>query len=190
DCGTLFWAPHTVALRPVYGIPLASSRRYAAVVTRRVRAADGTELARDADFQALLADGGDDAVRRARDVYGDVFERLEAAGIPRDDLLAVTVFTTQDAIGELIAIRDWMMAEYPAPRVVDGSLSVLSIAPSFTQVEGRYGPSPIFQEGEVPYASSGGAIELGEDGVPTVHGEFEARFMRTSPTTETPHAGY
>lgn len=190
DCGTLFWAPHTVALRPVYGIPLASSRRYAAVVTRRVRAADGTELARDADFQALLADGGDDAVRRARDVYGDVFERLEAAGIPRDDLLAVTVFTTQDAIGELIAIRDWMMAEYPAPRVVDGSLSVLSIAPSFTQVEGRYGPSPIFQEGEVPYASSGGAIELGEDGVPTVHGEFEARFMLTIPTTEMPPAGY
>lgn len=190
DCQTRYWAPHTVALRPVYGLPLASARRYAAVVTRGVTAADGAELARDADFEALLGTGGDAAVSAARETYGDVFDVLDGAGIAREELLAMTVFTTQDAIGELIAIRDWMVAEYPAPHVVDGSVEAVRAAPAMTEVTGLYGPSPIFQEGVVPYVDEGGAIEVDETGVPMVHGEFDARFTLTIPTSEMPAEGY
>ncbi len=190
DCPTLFWQEHTVAIRPVYGAPLASARRYAAVVTNAVRTAEGETPARDADFEALLGTGGDATVDAARGVYGDVFDVLDAAGIARADLLSVAVFTTTDAIGETLTIRDWMVSSYPEPAVIDGSASVRAETPRMTILEGRYGPSPIFQEGEIPYAEAGGNIDLDASGTPVVHGEFEARFALTIPTSPMPESGY
>ncbi|HJL19725.1 MAG TPA: hypothetical protein RMH99_28945 [Sandaracinaceae bacterium LLY-WYZ-13_1] len=188
DCETRYWAPHTVAMRPVYGDPLASDRTYAAVITRGVVPADGGTFGRDADFDALVAGGGDDAVAAARAATGDALDVIADAGTPRDEVIAVTVFTTQDAIGETLAIRDWMVDEYPMPDVT--SLAVDRVAPALEQVSGTYGPSPIFQEGELPYAETGGAIEVDEDGVPTVHGEFDARFTLTIPVSPMPEGGY
>jgi hypothetical protein len=189
DAATLFWAAHTVALRPVYGIPLGSARRYAAVVTTGVRPAAGGEFERDADFEALLGTGGDEAVTSARAVYGDVFDVLEGAGIARSSILAATVFTTQDATGELMAIRDWMVASYPAPALV-GTPALLANRTAVQIVEGQYGPSPIFQEGVVPYIEEGGAMELDASGEPTVHGSFDPHFALTIPKTPMPTAGY
>src|SRR5690606_4997034 len=123
-------------------------------------------------------------------VYGDVFTILGDHSVAMDEVLAVSVFTTQDAIGELLAIRDWMIANYPAPTLVEGSASAVRAAPAWTELTGHYGPSPIFQEGEVPYGAEGGALEADEDGVPTVHGEFDARFTITIPTAEMPEGGY
>src|SRR5690606_23082438 len=154
ECQTRYWRAHTVAARPVYGLPLASARRYALVVTDRVRPAAGGTFGRDADFEALVAGEGDAAVRAAAETHGDVFDVLAEHGVAMDEVLAVSVFRTQDAIGELIAIRDWMIAEYPAPAVIDSS--VRRAAPALTEITGHYGPSPIFQEGEVPYSSAGG----------------------------------
>lgn len=190
DCATRYWPAHTVALRPVYGLPLASARRYAAVVTKRVRPLRGGEFVRDADFDALVGGGGDAAVEAARAIYDDVFDVLGAHGVAMDEVLAVSVFTTQDAVGELIAVRDWMVAEFPAPELVDDSLSVVRNAPNYTEITGRYGPSPIFQEGELPYAKTGGALQVGNDGVPTVHGTFDARFTLTIPNGAMPDQGY
>jgi len=190
DCPSLFWQERTVAIRPVYGAPLGSSRRYAAVVTTGVRTASGDTPARDADFEALIGTGGDDAVEAARVVYGDVFDTIEAAGTPRSDLLSLTVFTTVDAVGDTLAIRDWMVSSYTEPTVVDGSVEIRGESPRLTELEGLYGPSPIFQAGELPYAEAGGAIELGSDGVPVVHDEFDARFALTIPTSPMPENGY
>jgi len=190
ECETRYWPAHTVAVRPVYGLPLASGRRYALVVTDRVRPAGGGAFVRDADFEALLRGTGDAAVTGAAATYGDVFTVLGDHGVAMDEVLAVSVFTTQDAIGELIAIRDWMIAEYPAPALVEGSVRAVRAAPALTELTGHYGPSPIFQEGELPYTSAGGALEADEDGVPTVHGEFDARFSLTVPTSEMPPEGY
>ena len=190
DCATRYWSDHTVAIRPVYGVPLAGAHRYAAVVTTGVRTSDGASLTRDADFEALLGSAGDAQVQAARAVYGDAFDSLAAAGVARADLLAVTVFTTMDPVGETLAIRDWMVAEYPEPEVIAGSVMVRSVSGRQTELEGRYGPSPIFQEGEIPYTEEGGRIRLNADGTPTVHGEFEARFNLTVPSTEMPAAGY
>lgn len=190
ECATRWWPGYTVALRPVYGVPLASARRYALVVTDRVQPAEGGTFGRDADFDALVSGGGDDAVGAARAVYGDVFTVLAEHGIATDEVIAASVFTTQDAIGELLAIRDWMHAEYPAPTVVEDSVTVVGDYPGhFTELSGLYGPSPIFQEGEVPYTTEGGAIEL-VGGEPTVHGEFDARFTLTIPVGEMPERGY
>lgn len=188
EAATVFWSANTVAIRPIYGVPLASARRYAAVVTTGLRAATGEPFARDADFQALLDGGGDDAVARARATYGDAIERVVAAGVPEDELLAVAVFTTTDAIGETLAIRDWLVREYPAPTVV--SAEVRGNTPRLTELQGRYGPSPILQDGVLPYIDAGGRIAVGADGAPIVHGEFDAQFVLTVPTAPMPEAGY
>lgn len=190
DCETRYWPAHTVAMRPVYGLPLASARRYAAVLTDGVHSADNAGYGRDADFEALIAGGGDADVAAAREVYGDVFEVLGQSGVAMERVIAVTVFTTQDAIGETIAIRDWMVDAYPAPSVTEGSLTVAQTNATFTEVRGLYGPVPIFQAGEVPYQSEGGAIVLDASGAPTVHGEYDARFALTIPTTEMPADGF
>ncbi len=189
ECQTRYWSAHTLALRPVYGLPLASGRRYAAVVTRGVLPEGGGSFARDADFEALATGGGDAAVEAARARYGDVFTVLANEGVAIDDVIALSVFTTQDAIGETIAVRDWMIDNYPAPTVVAGSLQRVNNTTAMTEITGYYGPSPIFQAGEVPYVESGGAIEL-TDGVPTVHGQFNARFTLTVPSTDMPTEGY
>ncbi|MCA9611065.1 MAG: hypothetical protein KC619_35970 [Myxococcales bacterium] len=187
---TVFWASNTVAIRPVYGVPLASRTRYAAVVTRSVRPATGGALGRDADFHALVDGGGDDAVMAARAVYGDALTEVAAAGVPLEDVIAATVFTTTDAVGETLAIRDWMLESYPAPTLVDGSVEVRGMTGRLTEIHGRYGPSPIFQEGELPYLDEGGRIVVDADGDPIVQGELEARFALTVPTTPMPEAGY
>lgn len=192
DCPTRYWGAHTVALRPVYGDPLASDRTYAAVVTRGVAPADGGTFGRSDDFEALVSGGGDAAVEAARAAYGDALDVIADGGVALDDVLAVSVFTTQDAIGETLAVRDWLVAEYPAPEVKADSVSVDRVAPAFTEISGTYGPSPIFQDGELPYAEAGdgGAIEVDDEGVPTVHGQFDARFSMTIPAGEMPEAGY
>jgi hypothetical protein len=178
DEATQFWAAHTLAIRPIYGAPLASGRQYAAVVTRAVTPRDGGTFARDDDFEALAAAAP----------LGELGV-LAAAGVPLDDVLVATVFTTQDATGETAAVRDWMLAEL-APPTVRGPITTLASSPDLTEVTGRYGPVPIFQEGAIPYASGGGALRLDASGAPTVHGEYDARFTLTVPTSPMPGAGY
>jgi len=190
DCPTRYWSAHTLAIRPVYGLPLASARTYAAVVTTDLRAADGEAFARSADLEALLAGSGDAAVVEAAAVHEPALTALEETGIARDTILSLAVFTTQDAIGETIAVRDWMHAEYPAPTVRTAEAE--SLAPRYLLVSGTYGPVPVFQAGEIPYSAveDGGDITLDASGAPTVHGEYDARFTLTIPTSPMPETGY
>lgn len=178
DAATQFWPEHTLAIRPIYGAPLAGGRQYAAVVTRAVTPRDGGTFARDGDFQALVdaAPVGELGV-------------LAAAGVPLEDVLVATVFTTQDPTRETGAVRDWMIAEYPAPSLRSPVTAVASTA-ELTELTGRYGPVPIFQEGTLPYASGGGALRLDAAGAPTVYGEYDARFTLTVPNGAMPAGGY
>ncbi|UJR80768.1 Putative extracellular enzyme of alpha/beta hydrolase superfamily [Sandaracinus amylolyticus] len=189
DAATLFWPASTIAMRPVHGLPLAGGRRYAAVVTRRVRAQGGETLARDADLEALIAGGGDASIETARAMYQPALDALAEGGIATDDVLSIAVFTTHDPVAELALFRDWMHAEYPAPTPRDATWMRTDRA-SYTELTGTYGPVPIFQEGELPYASEGGAMEPGADGEPVVHGEYDARFALTVPLGEMPENGY
>lgn len=184
----IHWRAHHLAVRPVHGHPLASGRLYAAVVTTKVRGVRGG-FERDADLDAILGTGGDDAVLAARPLFAPALESLAAAGMASDEILTLTVFRTQNATRELIAARDWMMSEYPAPMPITDSWRRIALLDEYTSVEGRYGPSPIFQSGVSPYTDEGGEIVIA-DGVPALVGEHEPRFMLTIPTTPMPAAGY
>ncbi|RLB47817.1 MAG: hypothetical protein DRJ42_24600 [Deltaproteobacteria bacterium] len=190
EAETIYWAGNTVSIRPVWGMPLEAGHRYAAVVTGGVTTTDGTAAARSRDFTALIDGGGDAATAQARDTYGPAIDTLVSAGVSRDDLVSLAVFTTQDPTAELITVRDWMVAEYPIPTAPTDTWRWIASEASFTRVEGRYGPSPTFQSGDAPYDTPGSGEIVIRDGVPVVAGEFDARFMLTVPTSPMPADGY
>lgn len=191
DETTRYWPGRTLAIRPVYGFPLAPASRYAAVVTRRVRATGGEELGRDADFDAMLA-GADPVASAARDVAQPALDALDALGVALDDVLSLTVFTTDDPVSELFAATDWLIANYPEPTVVDLRYILRSRESTHWILEGQFGPSPLFQHGAVPHVSAtdGGDIRFAEDGTPIVAGEFTTRFALGMPAGEPPADGW
>jgi pimeloyl-ACP methyl ester carboxylesterase len=182
---TLFWPGHTLAVRPVYGIPLLGGHRYAAVVRRSVRPMMGGEFGRDSDLEALIDGGGDAAVDAARTLHQEAFDAIAEAGVPKEEILSIAVFTTQDPVAELALYRDWMHSNYDAPTPAESAWQRTSRS-GFEEITGEYGPVPIFQAGEIPYESEGGAMDPGPDGQPVVHGSYQARFALTLPPSSVP----
>lgn len=179
DRRTQFWPGHTIAIRPVYGIALEGDRTYAAVVTTGVTQVGGAPFARDDDFAALMVGSGDAAVADARTAYEGAIDAVIAAGVAEDDILSIAVFTTQSPTELGFALRDFV-DESPAPTVVADSWAMRG-GTGIMELTGLYGPVPIFQDGVVPYETTGGAIALDASGVPTVHGTFDARFSVSLP---------
>ena len=189
DAATQFWPEHTIAIRPVYGIPLAGGRTYAAVVTNAVTPADEGIFQPSLDFQQILQGGGDAAVETARAIYDPALAVVEESGVSRDAIVTMAVFTTHDPTAELIAIRDWMIESYTEPTWIADSGRWLRMEESHHVIHGRYGPVPLFQSGEPPYIPSGGEIVF-EGDAPSVAAEIEVPFALTVPVTPMPPDGY
>lgn len=194
DEATRYWPDHCVAVLPVFGIPLEWDTTYAVVVTRDVKPDAGGDYERDLDFEALLGDDASDPdVVAARAIHAPALAALATAGVPEEDILSMAVFTTNAAYNELLVARDFIMEEYELPVADVNEWQPNVSTTTHVEVLGEYGPSPIFQQGEVPYMRSadGGDFEI-EDGVPVVQGEFDARFSLTIPpeTVPMPAEGY
>jgi hypothetical protein len=190
DEGTIYWSDHTIAVRPPFGLLLEPDRTYAAVVTRGVRPLAGGAYDRDADLDAIVSGGGDATVDAARRIYEPALDAIEASGVPRDDVLSLAVFTTQDPTEELFAIRDWMMSSYPEPVAIEDRWRWVDDDELMIHVEGAYGPCPTFQAGPSPYEAAPSGEIVVEGGVPVVAEEFDARFALTVPKGPMPPAGF
>lgn len=192
DPETSIWPGHTLAVRPVHGVPLLPTTTYAVVVTRAVMAADGRELEPSDDLAALLdrSLSSDAAIDAASEVYEPAFDVLADNGVPRTEILNIAVFTTQDPTADLIAARDWLVRQPPPEPVTDAWRWVRHDDDGgYTLVHGAY-PSPIFQSGEIPYLSGGGEVTIDTTGEPVVHGSFDARFSLTIPDGDVPENGW
>ncbi len=104
----------TLALLPLAGAPLRADTRYAAVVTRRVLAIDPATAVLGPvkparDFLTAIDTNRDPenaTLDRIQSRYEDaVATVLDTTGLGRDDLGCLTVFTTQRAARDLVAIR-------------------------------------------------------------------------------------
>jgi hypothetical protein len=94
---------------------LAGGHRYAVGITRRVRAADGSELAIPPGFAALRDRRNTDhaLLEAMRPRFGDVLAALDAAGVPASELVVAWDFTvaSEDFLHrDLIAARDRALA--------------------------------------------------------------------------------
>ncbi len=192
DPQTVHWPGHTLAVRPVHGMPLSPETTYAIVATTALRAADGRGLAPSDDFAALRDRSlpSDDAIDAAAAIYEPAFEVLDRAGVPREQVLSMAVFTTQDPVGGLLAARDWLVQQ-PAPEAIASEWRWVREErdEGYILVHGAY-PSPIFQSGEIPYLDGGGELVFDEAGEPVVQGSFDARFSLAIPVGEAPADGW
>lgn len=179
---TLYWPDRTLAIRTPDGMPLASQHTYAAVVTSRVHATDGTAFGRDDDF-ATLVDGSAPAAALA--AYQPA---LDALAPVMDDVIALAVFTTEDTTDLAMQLRDYVRDTLPEPTVTADGIARGIAAAHYTVLQGHYGPVPIFQSGTIPYETTGGGIDLTDGTV--VEGNFDARFALSVPTTAMPSSGY
>jgi hypothetical protein len=178
--GTNTIGANRLVVRPYPGFPLDEGTVYALVITNRVKDASGNRIEPSADFKSLLAtSGGTSDIQAARTVYAPLLAWLDAGtgGDTRADVVSAAVFTTQHATFIAGALRQGVFAT-AAP--VGADVMLASTASSYTLWTGTY-VAPNFQDGTVPYLSSGGQIHVGADGAAVVQVMEPMRFALTVP---------
>lgn len=190
DEETVFWPGHALALRPEHGVPLRANTTYAAVLTTAIQDTEGRSTEPSPNLATVLGIAESpvpDAMPLA-DAYAHAVGALDEAGIDLGALVSLTVFTTQDPVGEMIAIRDFIdMA--PSPAAVPRSGRFVRNGENYQLLHGAY-TAPMFMEGDAPFQSVGGAIRFDESGTPILQGEFEQRFAVTIPNGDMPESGW
>ncbi|MDI1483238.1 hypothetical protein [Polyangium sp. y55x31] len=172
-------------VRPV--VRLADARRYI-VAVRNVVDTSGKPIAPSPAFQALR-DGTascDPSVERRRELYGDIFARLEKAGIPRKDLQIAWDFTTasrENNTAALVAMRDDALMKVGA----EGPEYTLTSTEEFTEAENPRIWRRLVGMMKVPLyldaPGPGSSLVLGDDGLPKQNGFAEYEFV-----VHVPHA--
>jgi len=97
--------------------------RYLLVVTRGIRDASGTPVARSAGFEGFRRDdeegsGEDRSLDEYREELADALERARDSGIDRDRIAVASVFTTISVSATLEKLRDQVLA-MPLPPPAD-----------------------------------------------------------------------
>lgn len=190
DAQTGEWIPHfseldmsadsddqrAFMLRPVER--LHDSTRYI-VAIRHVVDASGKRLEPSPVFKALR-DGeasGDASVERRREMYKDIFARLEAAGVKKDDLQLAWDFSTastQNLTGWMLHIRDEALANTGAdgPPYRITAVQTDYSASTKVRIDGMI-TVPLYLD----QPGTGGKFVFGSDGMPMQNGTAEYPFV-------------
>ena len=191
----VYYQPNTLAFMPTVGFPLRPHTRYAFVVTDALQAKSGGAIAQlPALAKVVGADDFDDATRAASTTLAPAIVEIEGAGIERDRIVHLAVFTTGDPTKELALVRDAVPGAIAAPTVDASTWKLAKQSTSYDEYQGVYGPSPNFQHGALPFAlyGDGGAFLL-QDGKPVMADTFDLRFSLTVPKASAcpmPAGGY
>ncbi|KYG06174.1 hypothetical protein BE21_36345 [Sorangium cellulosum] len=191
----VYWPENTLAFMPVMGFPLRPRTRYALVVTDALRGEGGGRVEASPELrQALGIDPAGADVEAARAALAPAVDEIEAAGVERERIVHLAVFTTSDPTAELFALRDHLLASAPPPAAQPALFRLVKRAPSWDEYAGVYGPSPSYQIGRAPYAThaDGGGF-ASKAGEPVIAGYFDLRFSITVPAASRcpmPEAGY
>ncbi|MBI4956594.1 MAG: hypothetical protein HY908_31545 [Myxococcales bacterium] len=194
--GGVYVVPNTLRFMPTLGFPLLPDTAYALVVTRSVRTLGGLPVNPNATLrQALGLDAPEtpEAGAAATELAPTV-AALAALGLPADRIAHLAVFRTSSPRRELFAVRDDVRANVPAPDFLPNDWSPVDIGPAYDEYRGRYGPSPNYQAGLLPFwhYGDGGQFNF-VNGVPAVVDSFDLRFSLTVPKAAScpmPSAGY
>jgi hypothetical protein len=191
----VYYLANTLAFMPVPGFPLRPHTRYALVVTDAVQAKGGGPVVQSSTVAMLVgAQKADGTTSSANAELAGAVSEIEAAGIPRSRIVHLAVFTTSDPTQELITVRDGVTRTVSRPQAEPDKWVLAFEGASFSEYEGRYGPSPNYQAGNLPFANFGdGGDFVFKGGRPVQQSTFDLRFSLTVPSASScpmPEAGY
>jgi dienelactone hydrolase len=174
-----FSGPNLLAIEPFPGRPLRPSSRYAALVTTRVRGADGAPVGADAALAGELAGG----------LLAPVADWAAQSGLSPKEIAGATVFTTADPTADMAALREAVrrdLATPPAPQMVTWQAGA-----NYDEYDGVY-DGPIYQQGSPPYLlpAQGGTIAFDAQGRPQLVRTESIRFALTVPQGPMPAGGW
>jgi hypothetical protein len=174
-----------VALAPRPGIVLRPSTTYAYVV----RTAFAPDFA-PAPALADLADGKTPDGKRgaaAAKLYKPLWPALDAAGVPKTDVLVATVFTTGDEVARTRARSEAIRAAYH-PTITNLTLVGDTTYDGFCRIDGQI-TMPQFQTGTQPF-DTGGVFVLDGNDVPQKQGDMTIPVRITLPKEAMPASGW
>ncbi len=179
--------PHQLSLLPLQGVPLRPTTRYAAVVLREARDAEG-ELLGVSKAMAQLAvgqapEGLDGAGLEA---YTQGLLALADLGVEPSSIAGLAVYTTGDPLRGLRAmLADAQSRALPEP---SSDWELTETFDSFCVYHATI-PVPTYQTGEPPYLNAGGVIEFDGE-TPVFQRTEDANVWVTIPRAATPANGW
>ena len=187
---TTFLPENSLAVLPPFGLSLRSNTTYAMVATDALLSAEDTPLKKSLNFNnAIKTNCLDKAPPSLVEMLAPLRTYFSAQETDISRVIAATVFTTQDVLGE---IRRLGQSTYAQPNLEIRSLRIeeeredVLMATATVQM-------PSFQAGNVPYQSfgDGGGINWQPDGSAAVHHYETTRVSFILPIQgEMPDAGW
>lgn len=193
----VYWPANTLAFMPVPGYPLRPNTRYAFVVTDAVKGEEGGSVRAPAALREVL--GVDQptsaATMAAKAHLVDGVAAIEAAGVDPEHIVHLAVYTTDNPAAEYLAAATALPDQIEAPTAEPDAWKLEVSGENYDEYLGVYGPSPNYQEGEIPYTyyGDGGGFDFDASGVAQVQNTFDLRFSLSVPKAEAcpmPAAGY
>lgn len=171
---------------PVQGVPLRSDTLYALVVRRGLRTPEGTLFAAAPQMHTLAGGRVPAGLSESAGIaYRTAYEALDDLGIAPDEVLGMAVFRTADPVAVL-------------RRAAETTDLVLSPSAPFAPAEvfddycvfhTTLGV-PVYQGGEPPYSTEGGAWRWSSDRRLELDHEEEANLVVTLPRRPMPAEGF
>lgn len=172
-----------LAVRPVFGFPLAEGHTYALVVQRDLRDADGALLAASPGVREALTGDAADPLAAA---LGPLRAWCDEGALNPYEVAVATVFTVDRFSDEMVAARE-VAQGIPAPVAKD--VHQTGAKNGYTLYEGTY-EGPNFQHGEKPYETEGGGFVIDADGRPVIDHMEPIRFALSVPDGPAPQGGW
>jgi hypothetical protein len=192
----VYWLHNTLTIGPALGYPLSPKTKYAIVVTSALKPAAGGSFSPASDLSQILGLSAlSDRVKSAHDAMAADVAAVVAAGIPANQIVHFTSFTTNDPTADLFAIADNFASQVAAPTIEAGTLKQDTSTTDYDAYQGRYSPSPNYQAGTPPYSqpSDGGNFVFDASGKPVLQNTFDMQFTLVVPNATKcpmPAAGY
>ncbi len=180
----IYTPKNTLAVASWPGVVLPAGRKYAFVVQRSLKDAEGELLGVPKAFaEARVGKGANP------ELYSDLWDTLKSIDVAIADVAAATVFTTGDVVKDTFELTERMREKYTI------TIDDLALDPDdgashdrFCELHGTM-TLPQFQEGDPPFAT-GGRFAFGADGLPKEQREETAKVVITIPKSKMPSEGY
>ncbi len=182
DSGTQYLPSNTLYVRLLEGFVLRPSTKYALVLSQSAAKPAQNFL------EALKAERPEGLDPQVWQNFAPLRDYLSEHPL---ELATASVFTTQDPVGELFRLQEYVN-QLPAPVIITvESKGIREGRPDdFELFTGTY-QAPRFQKGEIPYEKIGeGEIIFDDQGTPVVQGEETLRFALSVPLTQMPEGGW